>query len=78
MDQLVYAAPVAGVLALLFAFIKASAISKKDAGDEKMQEIAALIQEGAMAFLKAEYKVLAIFVVIVSTSSSVSSRAAPR
>jgi K(+)-stimulated pyrophosphate-energized sodium pump len=66
MDQLIYAAPAAGVLALLFAFVKATAISKKDAGDDKMKEIAALIQEGAMAFLKAEYKVLAIFVAIVA------------
>ncbi|MCB9600023.1 MAG: sodium-translocating pyrophosphatase [Sandaracinus sp.] len=65
MDQLVYAAPIAGVLALLFAFFKAASITKKDAGDDTMKEIAALIQEGAMAFLKAEYKVLAIFVVIV-------------
>jgi K(+)-stimulated pyrophosphate-energized sodium pump len=66
MDQLIYAAPAAGVLALLFAFVKATAISKKDAGDDKMKEIAALIHEGAMAFLKAEYKVLAIFVVVVA------------
>ena len=65
MDQLIYAAPIAGVLALLFAFLKAAAINKKDAGDDSMKEIAALIQEGAMAFLKAEYKVLAIFVVVV-------------
>jgi K(+)-stimulated pyrophosphate-energized sodium pump len=66
MDQLIYAAPAAGVLALLFAFAKATAIGKKDPGDDKMKEIAALIHEGAMAFLKAEYKVLAIFVVVVA------------
>jgi K(+)-stimulated pyrophosphate-energized sodium pump len=66
MDQLIYAAPAAGVLALLFAFAKATAIGKKDAGDDKMKEIAALIHEGAMAFLKAEYKVLAIFVAVVA------------
>jgi len=66
MEQLIYAAPGAGVLALLFAFWKASWVKKQDAGDDRMKEIAAQIQEGAMAFLRAEYKVLAIFVVLVA------------
>ncbi len=58
--------PVAAVAALLFAFVRASGISKKDPGSDRMKEISGYIQEGAMAFLKAEYKVLAIFVVIVA------------
>ena len=49
-------------------FIKASWVNKQDAGDEKMQRISKSIQEGAMAFLKAEYRILAIFVVIASVA----------
>ena len=63
MDYLVYSAPAAGVLALIFAYFKALSVSKKDAGDETMQRIATSIQEGAMAFLKQEYKFMAIFMV---------------
>ena len=66
MEQLVYVAPGAGVLALLFAFAKAAWVKKQDAGTPKMQEIAALVQEGAMAFLGREYKVLSVFVLIVA------------
>ena len=65
-NSLIYAIPAAGVLALLYAFVKAAWVKKQDAGDENMRHIAALIQEGAIAFLKAEYKVLAIFVLIVA------------
>ncbi|MDH5671354.1 MAG: sodium-translocating pyrophosphatase [Myxococcales bacterium] len=65
-DQLILTAPAAGVLALLFAFIKASWVKKQDAGTDEMKEIAAAIQEGAMAFLGREYKVLSIFVVVVA------------
>ncbi|MEM9194276.1 MAG: sodium-translocating pyrophosphatase [Myxococcota bacterium] len=65
LQNLVYAAPIAGVLALLFAYIKASWVNKQDAGSKDMVEIAKRIQEGAMAFLGREYKVLAIFVVLV-------------
>ena len=66
MTELIYAAPAAGVLALLFASMKAAWVKKQDAGDQNMKDIAALIQEGAMAFLKAEYQVLAIFVVVIA------------
>ena len=61
-----YLIPAAGVLALLFALAKSAWVSKQDAGNEKMQEIAGHIHEGAMAFLAREYKVLAIFVLIVA------------
>ncbi|MCK6506679.1 sodium-translocating pyrophosphatase [Myxococcota bacterium] len=64
--QYVIAVPIAGVLALAFAFWKASWISSQDAGNETMKEIALRIQEGAMAFLKREYTVIAGFVVVVA------------
>ena len=50
MDML-YLAPIVGVLALLFAAFKASFVSKQDAGNERMKEISSYISEGAMAFL---------------------------
>jgi len=54
------------LIGLLFMGIKSAWVSKQDAGDEKMQGISKSIQEGAMAFLAAEYRILAIFVVIAS------------
>jgi K(+)-stimulated pyrophosphate-energized sodium pump len=65
-STLLYAVPGAGILALLYAFIKASWVKKQDYGTDQMKEIADQIQEGAMAFLKAEYRVLSIFVLIVA------------
>jgi K(+)-stimulated pyrophosphate-energized sodium pump len=58
--------PAAGVLALVFAFWKASWINKQSPGNEKMVEIGKAVREGAMAFLAREYRVLAIFVVVVA------------
>jgi K(+)-stimulated pyrophosphate-energized sodium pump len=67
MEKMYIYLPIAmAVLGLLFMGIKAAWINKQDAGDERMQGIAKSIQEGAMAFLKAEYRILAIFVVIAS------------
>jgi K(+)-stimulated pyrophosphate-energized sodium pump len=66
MGNMIYLIPAAGVLALLFALFKTAWVKKQDAGNETMQTIAGHIQEGAMAFLGREYKVLAIFVVIVA------------
>jgi len=65
-DWLLYLVPAAGLLALLFAYFKASWIHRQDAGDERMREIAGYVQEGAMAFLRREYKVLAVFVLAVA------------
>ena len=65
-SQLAYAVPAAGALALAYAFWKASWVRAQPAGNEKMQEIALLIKQGAMAFLGREYKILAIFVAIVA------------
>ena len=58
-------APVLAVVALLFAFYKIAFVSKQDAGTDRMKEIAASINEGAKAFLFAEYKILAIFIVVL-------------
>ncbi|HHE31403.1 MAG TPA: sodium-translocating pyrophosphatase [Chlorobaculum parvum] len=68
MDQqlILYAIPVSGVLALLYAFIKASWVSRQDEGTETMSTIAGHIADGALAFLKREYKVLIIFVISVA------------
>jgi len=66
MDLIVKFLPLFGVVALIFVFIKSGWVSKQEVGDEKMSRIAKNIADGAMAFLKAEYKVLAIFVVAVA------------
>ncbi len=65
-EALIYSVPVFGVLALAFTFWKSSWVAKQDAGTDRMKKIAGAVQEGAMAFLRAEYKVLAIFVVCVA------------
>jgi len=65
MDNLYYVLG-AGVLAMVYAFWKTSWINDQDEGTDRMKQIGASIADGAMAFLKAEYRVLAIFVVIVA------------
>ena len=65
-DVLIFTVPVFGVIALIYTYWKSAWINRQDAGTEKMQRIAASIQEGALAFLKAEYKVLAIFVLAIA------------
>jgi K(+)-stimulated pyrophosphate-energized sodium pump len=65
MQNLVYYLPLFGLLGLLYVAWKSAWISKQDAGTDKMKKIASHIAEGAMAFLKAEYKVLIIFVACV-------------
>jgi K(+)-stimulated pyrophosphate-energized sodium pump len=66
MENILYYLPGFGVLGLLFVVWKSAWVNKQDAGTDKMKKIAGHIAEGAMAFLKAEYKVLAIFVVCVA------------
>lgn len=66
MEQIVYALPVFGLLGLLFVVWKSAWVKRQDAGTDKMKKISGHIAEGAMAFLKAEYKVLAIFVICVA------------
>lgn len=64
-DPLTAMVPLSGIAAILFALWKSSWISKQNPGNEKMQEIGLAIREGATAFLKREYRVLAIFVLVV-------------
>lgn len=58
-------APILGVIAIAFAFMRSQAIAKKSAGNARMEELASYIHEGAMAFLQREYKTLAIFIVLL-------------
>ncbi len=67
MQNLLYVLPLFGVMGLLYVVWKSAWVAKQDAGTDKMKKIASHIAEGAMAFLKAEYKVLAIFVVCVAS-----------
>jgi K(+)-stimulated pyrophosphate-energized sodium pump len=76
MPSFFYIIPFFGVIALLFTFFKSSWISKKDPGTDRMKKIAGYISEGAMAFLKSEYKILSIFVVCVAILLAVSADSA--
>lgn len=62
--NLIYIIPMFGLIGILVMIIKSNWVSKQDAGDANMQELAGHIANGAMAFLKAEWKVLSYFVVI--------------
>lgn len=66
MKNILYVLPLFGVLGLLFVVWKSAWVSRQEIGTDKMKNIADRIAEGAMAFLKAEYKVLAIFVLCVA------------
>ncbi|MBN9380115.1 MAG: sodium-translocating pyrophosphatase [Chitinophagaceae bacterium] len=66
MDKLIYLVPVMGAIGLLYTFIKFAWVSKQDAGSDRMQEISRYIAEGAMAFLKAEWKILSYFVILAA------------
>lgn len=65
-EMYVYGAIIVGLLALVFAYTKLAAISKMDAGNARMKEIAGHIYDGAMAFLAREYRYLVIFIVVVA------------
>ncbi|MFT5569668.1 MAG: K(+)-stimulated pyrophosphate-energized sodium pump, partial [Cyclobacteriaceae bacterium] len=64
MEYVLYLVPVTAIIGLIVMGVQASWVMKQDAGEPRMAEIAKHIREGALAFLKAEYRVLAIFVVI--------------
>ncbi len=68
MENLVYLLPLFGLIGLAYMAVLSSWVTKQDAGEEKMATIAKYIAEGALAFLKAEYRVLAIFVAIASAA----------
>ncbi len=65
-DYVIYLVPALGIIGLIVMAIKSAWVSKQDAGDKNMQELAGYIADGAMAFLKAEWKVLSIFVAIAA------------
>jgi K(+)-stimulated pyrophosphate-energized sodium pump len=65
-STILYLVPALGILGLVVMAFKSAWVSKQDAGDEKMVELSNYIAEGAMAFLKAEWRVLAVFVVIAA------------
>ena len=66
MELFIQSLPAFGILALVFVFFKNNWVSKQEVGNEKMARIAKNIADGAMSFLKAEYKILSIFVAAVS------------
>jgi len=77
MENLIYAVPVMGLIGLLYTFIKYKWVSSRDAGTPHMKEISTYIAQGAMAFLKAEWRILAYFVVIVGLLLAVMASANP-
>src|SRR3978361_1761586 len=66
MTQLIYVIPAMGIVGLLYTLVKFRWVSKQDAGNERMKEISTYIAEGAMAFLKAEWKILSYFTIIAA------------
>ena len=66
MDNNIYLIPIAGILALAFTYWRAQWVAKQEVGTDRMKRISEYITDGAMAFLKAEYSKLAIFVVVVA------------
>ncbi len=66
MENFEYIIPAVGVFALLYTLYRANWVTKQETGTDRMRTIAGYIADGAMAFLKAEYKVLAVYVVIAS------------
>jgi K(+)-stimulated pyrophosphate-energized sodium pump len=65
-EKLIYLVPAMGIVGLLYTMLKYAWVSKQDAGNDRMKEISNYIAEGAMAFLKAEYKILTYFVVVAA------------
>ncbi len=66
MEFIVNYLPLFGILALVFVFVKNAWVAKQSEGEERMSRIAKNIADGAMSFLKAEYKILSIFVIAVA------------
>ena len=66
MENMIYYIPFLGVLGLFYCLWKSAWVARQDAGTDRMKKIAGHISDGVMAFLKAEYKVLFIFIVCVA------------
>ncbi len=65
MERLMYIVPLAGLAGLLYAVLLKQQVGRQEPGSDRMQEIAGAIAEGARAFLKAEYRVLVVFVAVL-------------
>jgi K(+)-stimulated pyrophosphate-energized sodium pump len=74
-QTIMYAIPVFGIVALLYMAWRSAWVTKQEEGTERMSRIARSISEGAMAFLKAEYRVLAVFVAAVAILLAVTANA---
>lgn len=74
-DSIMYVVPILGILGLVYTFWRSAWVSKQEEGTDRMKRIAANIVDGAMAFLRAEYRVLAIFVVAVAIILAISATA---
>ncbi|HET7002428.1 MAG TPA: sodium-translocating pyrophosphatase [Puia sp.] len=66
MDKLIYLVPLMGIVGLLYTYLKFKWVSRQEEGTDLMKRISQYIAEGAMAFLKAEWKILGYFVIIVA------------
>ena len=66
MESLAIFAPVSAIIALIVAFVLASWIGKKSEGTDRMKEIAGYIREGAMAFLRREYRTMVIVIIVLA------------
>ena len=66
MNIVLFIVPILGVLALIYTFGVSKWVVKQDAGDANMQELAGYIANGAMAFLKAEWRILGVFVALAA------------
>ncbi len=77
MNYLFYLVPLMGIIGLLYTLVKFKWVSNQDAGSDRMKEISNYIAEGAMAFLKAEWKILGYFVVVVAILLAVMAQANP-
>ncbi|WP_443946232.1 sodium-translocating pyrophosphatase [Pedobacter sp. AW1-32] len=65
-NNLIYCIPILGLVGIFVMLAKSAWVNRQDAGDRNMQELAGYIADGAMAFLRAEWKVLSIFAVFVA------------
>ena len=75
--NLLYLVPALAIVGLLYTFVKFNWVSRQDAGNDRMKEIGNYIAEGAMAFLKAEWRILGYFVAIVAVLLAVMAMANP-
>jgi K(+)-stimulated pyrophosphate-energized sodium pump len=77
MTNLLYLVPLMGLIGLLYTLVKFNWVSKQEAGNDRMKEISHYIAEGAMAFLRAEWKILGYFVAIVAVLLALMASANP-